>query len=306
MRRDCGLLAAGLLALPLLTAGLAGCGGGAPVAEQPQGLDREYRNDMRLARIAFSEGRYSQAALLYDLALEDAKRADAIGPISDAAFERALTALRLNDGEEAVLLAERTEAELTRRGAAPGPRWTVVAAWGHYLEGQDRLARQLVQGMALAPAGLDSELQERAAMLLGLIAADARDRALLDQAIASMAAAGAPEASADMLELRAHAAWLAGDASGARTQLLEVARLRRSDLDLNGLARALGAAGDAALASGQPAVAADLYLRAGRATIQDGELSDESRAWLQAAAELARRQGLKTIESEASDLLTED
>ncbi len=300
------LPAAALLVSLLLSLGLAGCGGSEPVAEKPHGIDREYRNDLRLARIAFADGRYSQAALLYDRALEQAKRADAIDAISDAAFERGLTALRLGDGAEAVLLAERTGAELERRGAAAGPRWIVLAGWGHYLMGQNQIARRLVQDIALAPAGADPALQARAALLLGLIAADARDRALLDQAIARMAADGVPDDSADLLELRAHAAWLSGDVAGAEASLLEIARLRRMDQDLNGLARALGAAGTAALARGQPAVAADLYLRAGRAGMIDGELTDASRSWLQAAADLGRRQGLTAIESEASELLSAD
>ncbi len=281
----------------------AGCGaGGAPPEAPPPPAEDAYRDALRLARAAFNEGRYGQAAVLYDRAVALAKRRDDLEAIAVSGFERGLTALRDGAPGTAVTVAERTEAELVRRGAAPRPALSVLAGWGAYLAGDlDGAARRA--GRVEASAAGDGALAARIALLQGLIAADRGDAAALDRAIAGLDRAGPVADPGDRLELHAHADRLRGDMAAARAGFLEAVRERRRAGDLHGIARGLGAAADAALAEGRPAVAADLYLRAGRGGRAHGAMADSSRRWLTAARDLGRAHGLPAIALEAEEML---
>jgi len=87
----------------------------------------------------------------------------------------------------------------------------------------------------------------------------------------------------------------------ARLQAARAVELRQTTLDYRGLARALALEGAAAEHTADKAVAADLFLRAGRSAVMQGDQSD-ARAWLGRAIFLGTGQ---PVGRDASDLLRE-
>src|SRR5215472_18329749 len=69
------------------------------------------------------------------------------------------------------------------------------------------------------------------------------------------------------------------DAALAQQQAARAAELRQTTLDYRGLARALALEGVAAERAGDKVAAADLFLRAGRSAVMQGDQSN-ARVWL--------------------------
>ncbi|MDP3417404.1 hypothetical protein [Falsiroseomonas sp.] len=267
-----------LLALLLLSA----CGGRAAPEGPPRDgvLDRAAGS----ARDALNQDQPVVAGRLYAQALARARERDDPVAIDAMGFGQATSALARGDAPAALAAAQEVRAELARRGRGASAGLLLAEATALFRLGRmteaDRLARFVAsRGAENAEAAL------RAHFLLGLLAAGRGD---LAGVVAARAAIGAPEQAAyraDAVELEGAAALLRGDAAGARVHAATAADLRRDSLDYRGLSRALALQGAALERLGDPAAAADAYLRAGRGAAERGE-ADAAR-WLGQARQLA-------------------
>jgi tetratricopeptide (TPR) repeat protein len=289
------------VALASLILLFAGCGSTAP-PQQPEPLDRDLMSGWRLARFAFEQGQYDQAAGLYARVLERAYERDDLGAIGEVGYELAVVRLRQHDPRAAADQAMRTREELRRRGAAPFAELYLVEAVALY-EAGDRdsaevMADQVIE-LAPAPSG---PLVDRALFLRGRIAADRADTAGVSRALAQLGNAQNAELRADRLELLGRLNLLEDRPERALPAFREGADLRREVEDYVGMARALALAGEAAHSTGRAAEAADLYFRAGRSAELEGNHA-EARRWLDSAARLAAKSGQAEILSQAKERL---
>jgi tetratricopeptide (TPR) repeat protein len=292
-------LGAALASLILL---FAGCSGPTPPSE-PQGpLDQDLQSGWGLARFAFEQGQYDQAAALYARVLERAYERDDLQAIGDIGYELAVVRLRQHDPRAAVEQALRTREELRRRGAVPFAELDLVEAVALYEAGDPDGAEVMAdRAIKLAPAP-SGPLVDRALFVRGRIAADRADAAGVSRALAQLGNAQNAELRADRLELLGRLHLLEDRPESALRDFRESADLRREVEDYIGMARALALAGEAAKSMGRAAEAADLYFRAGRSAELEGDHS-AARRWLDAAAGLAAKIGQPEILSQAEERL---
>jgi tetratricopeptide (TPR) repeat protein len=290
-------LGAALASLILL---FAGCSGPTPPSE-PQGpLDQDLQSGWGLARFAFEQGQYDQAAALYARVLERAYERDDLQAIGDIGYELAVVRLRQHDPRAAVEQALRTREELRRRGAVPFAELDLVEAVALYEAGDPDGAEVMAdRAIKLAPAP-SGPLVDRALFVRGRIAADRADAAGVSRALAQLGNAQNAELRADRLELLGRLHLLEDRPESALRDFRESADLRREVEDYVGMARALALAGEAAKSMGRAAEAADLYFRAGRSAELEGDHA-EARRWLDSAARLAAKTGQAEILSEAKE-----
>ena len=292
-------LGVALVSLILL---FAGCGGSSPPPQPPEPLDQDLMSGWRLARFAFEQGQYDEAAGLYARVLERAYARDDLRAIGEVGYELAVVHLRRHDPHAAAAQAMRTREELRRRGAAPLAELHLVEAVALY-EAGDRDGAEVMadQAIELAPA-TSGPLVDRALFLRGRIAADRDDVAGVSRARAQLGHAQNAELRADRLELLGRLNLLEDRPEGALPAFRESADLRREVEDYTGMARALAFAGEAAKSTGRAAEAADLYFRAGRSAELEGNRAD-ARRWLDSAARLAAKTGQAEILSQARERL---
>jgi hypothetical protein len=164
------------------------------------------------------------------------------------------------------------------------------------LAGAEAAARE-----ALARPAKDPDAAPRAWFIRGLVAAERNDRALLAQAIAALPPAKQADLEGDRQELQARAALLDNRAAEALALFEQSAGNRQQALDYRGMARVLALSGEAALRAGQTAQAADLYLRAGRSALLQGD-SASALPLLKRAEELGRQTAQTGIVAEVERL----
>jgi tetratricopeptide (TPR) repeat protein len=280
----------------------AGCGGSSPPPQPPEPLDQDLMSGWRLARFAFEQRQYDQAAGLYAWVLERAYARDDLRAIGEVGYELAVVRLRQREPRAAAEQAMRTREELRRRGAAPFAELHLVEAVALY-EAGDRDGAEVMadQAVELAPAPSDP-LVDRALFLRGRIAADRADAAGVSRALDQLGDTQNAELRADRLELIGQLNVLEGRPERALPAFRQSADLRREVEDYVGMARALALAGEVARSTSRPADAADLYFRAGRSAELEGNHA-EARRWLDAAAQLAATSGQAEILSQAKELL---
>jgi tetratricopeptide (TPR) repeat protein len=290
---------------PLALAGLillAGCAASTPSPEPAAPVDQELMSGWQLARYAFEEQQYDQAAQLYARVLERAYARDDLGAIGDVGYELAVVRLRQLDPAAAAAQARQTRDELRRRGDEPFAELYLVEAAALYELGEEMDAgARADQAIALAgrPGG---PAAMRAWFVKGRIAADHGDAAGIEDALAALARSPGPEIAADRLELSGRLDLLEGRPERALAAFRDSADRRRDAEDYLGMARVLALAGEAAEGAGLRADAADLYFRAGRSAEVEGDRAG-ARRWLGAAARLAATTGQAAILAEANDRL---
>jgi tetratricopeptide (TPR) repeat protein len=291
-----GVALAGLILL------VAGCGGATRPSAPPEPLDQELMSSWRLARFAFEQKQYDQAADLYARVLERAYARDDLQAIGDVGYELAIVRLRQRDPRAAAEQAMHTREELRRRGAAPFAELYLVEAVALY-EAGDRAGAEVMadQALDLAPAPGDP-LVARALFLRGRIAADRADAAGVSRAVDQLGDSQDAELRADRLELLGRLNVLQGRPASALPAFRQSADLRREVEDYIGMARVLALAGEVARSTGRAAEAADLYFRAGRSAELEGNRAD-ARRWLDSAARLAASTGQAEILSQAKERL---
>jgi tetratricopeptide (TPR) repeat protein len=281
---------------------LAGCGGSTPSPPAPEPLDQDLVSGWRLARFAFEQGQYDQAADLYARVLERAYARDDLQAIGDVGYELAIVRLRQRNPRAAAEQAMHTRDELRRRGAPPVAELHLVEAVALY-EAGDRAGAEVMadQALDLAP-GPGDPLVARALFLRGRIAADRADAAGVSRAVDQLGDSQDAELRADRLELLGRLNVLQGRPASALPAFRQSADLRREVEDYIGMARVLALAGEVARSTGRAAEAADLYFRAGRSAELEGNRAD-ARRWLDSAARLAASTGQAEILSQAKERL---
>jgi tetratricopeptide (TPR) repeat protein len=281
---------------------LAGCATASP-APPPAPVDEDLMAGWRLARFAFDERQYDQAAELYARVLERAYARDDLGAIGDVGYELAVVRLRQLDPAAAAAQARATRDELRRRGEDPFAELYLVEAVALYELGKPAGAEAMAD-QAIALASPPGDLVARRAWFLnGRIAADRGDRAEVARALDALGRSPSAELQADRLELVGRLNLLDNQPDRGLLALRQSADLRRDAADYLGMARVLALAGAAAEAAGQDAEAADLYFRAGRSAEVEGRTAD-ARTWLAAAARLATTTGQDTIVTQANERLS--
>jgi tetratricopeptide (TPR) repeat protein len=281
---------------------LAGCTATATAPDPPPPVDEELMSGWRLARFAFEEGQYDQAATLYARVLERAYARDDLEAIGDVGYELAVVRLRQLDAGAAAEQARKTRDELRRRGDEPFAELYLVEAVAQYEMAEPAEAEAMAdRAIALAP-GLNVAVARRAWFLKGRIAADRADRSAVARAIEALGQSQNAELRADRLELIGRLHLLDERPERALPAFRTSADLRRGAEDYLGMARALALAGEAAEAEGLSDDAADFYFRAGRSAEVEGRPADAKR-WLATAARLAETTGQTGILAQANDRL---
>lgn len=271
---------------------VAACGG----ATEPEPPDLALARSQRVAIAAFQQGQLDQAAHLSEAALVHAHARDDAQAISDIGYNLAVIALRRGRPETALAAARAARGDAERRDGAVLPELELVEAAALYRLG--RLAEAAAVAEALVTTDADVSTTDRALFIRGLVAADSGDAVGLAAALASLGDRAAGTPVADLEELRARQADLAGDAAAALAAALVATDLRRDERDYAGMARALAIAAAAAETLGNAAEAAQLYLRAGRSAAAQSASADAAR-WLEAAIRAAGSAGQPELAAEA-------
>jgi hypothetical protein len=279
--------------LLLVLAALAACGGAAPSATP---VDETLQRETRAGRLAYELERSDEAVARYRAALRRAQERDDLGAIGDLGYNLSVAELRDNRPDRALADARQTRAELERRSAKPSPALLLAEATALYRLGSAAEAEGIAARVA---ADSDRDAAARATFLRGLIADEHGNVQGLAAAFAALGAGATPSLQADAAELSARLAVRRNDLASAREEATRAAALRRDSLDYRGMARALALAGDAARLTGDDAAAADLFLRAGRSALAQGD-KPAARSWLQESIALTPK---GTVADAASELL---
>ncbi len=279
---------------------LAACGGGGPVDTGPP-PDVKLDQANKAGTQALSMDLPSLAVRQYKVALSRAYERDDAGAIGDVAYNLALAQMKAGDPKGAVATAREARSELVRRRAPVPPELILVQAAAAYRSGDLGAAAGAAQEV-LDSGAKDPDVVRRAWFIRGLVAADLSDAAGLAQAIAALSPPSKQaDLEADRQELQGRAALLANDSAGALSLFEQSASNRQQALDYRGMARALSLAGDAALRSGRAADAADLFLRAGRSALLQGDMAMAT-PLLKRAEDLGKQTGQTGIVEEVTRL----
>lgn len=290
------------LPLSLLSAlALAACGGGGGPVDTGPPPDVKLDQANKAGTQALSMDLPSLAVRQYKVALARAYERDDAGAIGDVAYNLALAQMKAGDPKGAVATVRETRAELDRRRAAVPPELILVQAAAAYRSGDLGAAAGAAQEV-LDRGPKDPDVVRRAWFIRGLVAADRSDAAGLAQSIAALAPpTKQADLEADRQELQGRAALLANDPAAALSLFEQSATNRQQALDYRGMARALSLAGDAALRSGRAADAADLFLRAGRSALLQGDTATAT-PLLKRAEDLGKQTGQTGIVEEVTRL----
>jgi len=282
----------------LLGLALFGCGGVSKLDRPPTELEMLNRS----AGLAFSRGRYAQAATLYQATLDRALIEDNPAAIVDARFNLALSQVSLGRYQTALDLVTLAEAERVRRSLGPDPELQLLRATIHYRAG-DAAGSQRVLDPLLSERALSPSTSAKVQFLAGVMAADRSDVPALRSHRDALPGGDTRGEQADRLELEGRLAAIEGDADEALRRLERAALLRSQDGDYRGMVRTLVVAGIVAERTGRAEAAGGYWLRAGRSGAQRGE--PEARAWLENARALGGRTGDAALILEADAMLTE-
>ena len=283
--------------LPALV--LAACGGGAASDPGPP-PDIKLDQANKAGTQALSMDLPAVAVRQYKVALSRAYERDDAGAIGDVAYNLALAQMKAGDAKAAVATAREARAELDRRRATVPPELILVQAAASYRGGDPGAAASAAQEV-VERGSKDPDVVPRAWFIRGLVAADRSDAAGLAQSIAALPPTKQTDLEADRQELQGRAALLAGDSAAALTLFEQTAVNRQQALDYRGMARALSLAGDAALRSGRSVDAADLFLRAGRSALLQGDAAAAT-PLLKRAEDLGKQNGQTAIVDEVTRL----
>jgi tetratricopeptide (TPR) repeat protein len=289
------------VALPLVCAlVLAACGGDGPADTGPP-VDVKLDQANKAGTQALSMDLPSLAVRQYKVALSRAYERDDAGAIADVAYNLALAQMKAGEPKAAIATAREARGELERRRAPVPSELMLVQAAAAYRSGDLGGAAAAAQEV-LDKGAKDPDAVPRAWFIRGLVAADRGDGAGLAQAIAALPPSKQPDLEADRQELQGRALLLAGQPAEALTVFEQSATNRQQALDYRGMARALSLAGDAALRSNRSADAADLFLRAGRSALLQGDTATAT-PLLRRAEDLGKQTGQTGIVQEVIRLL---
>ena len=277
---------------------LAACGGGPVDTGPPPDVRLDQAN--RAGTQALSIDMPSLAVREYKVALARAYERDDAGAIADVAYNLALAQMKAGDPKAALATVRDVRADLDRRHVQIPAGLFLVQAAAAYRNGDLGGATAAAQEALDRPAK-DPDTAPRAWFIRGLVAADRSDGATLNQAIAALPPTTQADLEADRQELQGRAALLDNRPADALALFEHSATNRQQALDYRGMARALSFAGDAALRSNRAAEAADLFLRAGRSALLQGDTAT-ALPLLKRAEDLARQTAQTSIVEEVARL----
>jgi predicted small lipoprotein YifL len=284
---------------PLAVLALAGCGGSGPIDTGPP-TDVRLDQANQAGTQALTMDMPSIAVRQYKVALSRAYERDDAGAIADVSYNLAVAQMKSGDAKAALVTVREALGDLDRRRAAVPAELFLVQAAAAYRSGDLSGAAAAAQE-ALGRTPKDPDTVPRGWFIRGLVAAERGDGAGLAQAIAALPPSKQADLSADRQELQGRAALLANTPAEALALLQQSAASRQQALDYRGMARALALAGDAALRSNHAAEAADLFLRAGRSALLQGD-NATALPLLKRAEDLARQTGQPGIVEEVARL----
>ena len=259
----------------------SGCGS---KPDQPVATDEIMELHARAGSQALVAERPEQAMHQFEQGLTRARARDDPGAIADLGFDLGVAQLRAGNAAAALTTAREVNAEMARRGTGSVMSLRLVEAIALYRSGNAAAADAAA---AEVEAGQDPEAAAQAAFLRGLIADDAGDAAGLRAALGRVGAANEAEDRANAAELSARLALRTGDPSLAQAEAIRATELHRTLMDYRAVARCLALAARASEQAGNLSSAADLYLRAGRSAVGQGDRKS-AREWLNRAIALSR------------------
>jgi hypothetical protein len=287
-------------ALLALAAGLAlaGCGGSSADTGPPPDIKLDQAN--KAGTQALSMDMPSLAVKQYKVALSRAYERDDAAAIADVAYNLALAQMKAGDAKGALVTLRETRGALDRRQAPVPSELILVQAAASYRAGDLTGAAAAAQEV-IEKGAKDPDVVPRAWFIRGLVAAERGDGATLAQAIGALPLSKQADLEADRQELQGRAALLGSQPAQALALFEQSAANRQQALDYRGMARALSLAGDAALQSNATTNAADLYLRAGRSALLQGD-NATALPLLKRAEDLGRQTGQTGIVEEVARL----
>jgi tetratricopeptide (TPR) repeat protein len=281
----------GLPALLLILG--AGCAGPAPQQVQPA-ADRQVMQASLAGRLAYEQGDYAQAQVLFQKALTRARAIDAADLAADAAFNLALSSIGVQDYAAADRLLHQAEYDAARAAFEPFDI-RVLRAKVAYL--RERLQEAAALADELIASAAPARLRLQAMLLRAQIDADGGDlagaRAGLQAAGALAGTAGAaptPSVRADIEKLRGTIARRAGNADEAARAFDAEAALLRTAFRHRDMGHALARAAQAHWSAGRPALAADRFFLAARSLDGQGE-TDAASAYVESSVDAAGQAG---------------
>ena len=270
---------------------LLACACGAPPRE-PE-IDPEFDAAATTARDAFEAGRLSDAAQLYERALDRARAMDDPAKIGAAAYNLAVCFVAADEFDRAADALAEAQLEFARASDTAGAADArVVAMRLAYRRGDTDTA------LALARETVGAE----AHIVRGEIACDRNDP---DGASAEAAAARkeqtSPLGAAHLAHLEGRIARLRSKPAAAGAAFDEEAARLREAKRYAALSPALARAGEAYAAASMPREAADRWFRAGRSAIARGD-REPAAAWAQQAYDAAQEAGDARLLALCADL----
>jgi hypothetical protein len=268
--------------------------------EEAPPADPEMQQAGRAGILALSLEHPDQAVDQFQAALSRARLRDDIGAISDYGYDLAVAELALNRPKAALATARTVIAEVRRHGATVSPSLVLVEATALYRTGA--LSEADALAASIEGHSGDPHVNFQACFLRGLIADKWGDTKGTQAARQCMARPTTTAEHADVEELSALISLRQGEATRAEKEAESAADLRRQVDDYRGMARALALAGAGAQQAGSAAMAASLYLRAGRSAAAQGD-RQTARQWLHSALSLAQDSELRAeVQHELSRL----
>jgi len=292
----------GLLLLPFTVSALAACGSDRTVELGPL-PDIKLEQASKAGGQALAMDLPIVAVREYKSALTRAYERDDANAIADNAYNLGLAQMRVGNPKEAIATVRQAQAELGRRRVTIPPELSLVLAASSYRAGDPAGAAAAAQ-LVVGSNSRDPDTMSRAWFILGLVAADQGDGAILAQAIAVLKPSKVADLEADRLELQGRAALLADRPGDAIGNFEGCAVNRQQALDYRGMTRALAQAGAAALRADRRADAAVYFLRAGRSALLQGDQTLSS-TLLKQADELARQTSQDSVVDEITRLRRE-
>jgi tetratricopeptide (TPR) repeat protein len=277
----------------------AGCGTPPKIVRQ----DPEIERNVVLARGAFAAGSVEKSAVYYRKALNRARLMDNDAAIGRNAYNLAACLVLLRRDHEARALLDEADAEFRRAGLS-SPEIPMLRARLAYREGKTVEAMALVQAQLRASKSRDSNYIQYQILLADLLCAkaDAVNAAIeLDRVKEKDLAAESIMVQADAALARARIALLEKQPRAAGESLDKAAKLLQQAGQYVEMALALGEAGIAYEAAGDPNAAIDRDYRAARSLFLAGDL-DRAEPLLASAVRLADQAGVAEMQSKLKQL----
>ena len=278
-----------VLAITMLAALAAGCGGPAPAPPNPN-ADAQFDLYVSSAQLQFREDSIPLAATAYARALARAEAMDNPTDISSAAYDLAICRAAMGDYPASLSLLQEAQHEALRAGGST-TNIQLARARVYLLQNDWKNAMQSTDEVLAGKPG-DSQRLE-AWILRGSAHCQANDLAAarddLKQVDALVAKASDPTLTASRNGLSGEIHSMNKDFSAAMADFDSQAELCRQNHAYREMARALAKAGRSAVLAGKPQQAADRLYRAARCGTSDAA---NLRAQALAAAQAAGDQNL--------------